>query len=81
MSQAAAAGIEPASDRLTAGCLYQHRLHRIAIWLRKKAPAGLYRRLASETQLLKSTQRESNPHFRPGKAAGCRYIMGACFSS
>jgi hypothetical protein len=24
-----------------------------------------------------STQRESNPHFRPGKAAGCRYNMGA----
>ena len=25
----------------------------------------------------KSTQRESNPHFRPGEAAGCRSIMGA----
>jgi hypothetical protein len=25
----------------------------------------------------KSTQRELNPHFRPGEAAGCRYIMGA----
>ena len=25
----------------------------------------------------KSAQRESNPHFRHGKAAGCRYIMGA----
>jgi hypothetical protein len=25
----------------------------------------------------KSTQRESNPHFRHGKAVGCRYIMGA----
>ena len=25
-----------------------------------------------------SAPRESNPHFRPGKAAGCRYIMGAC---
>jgi hypothetical protein len=24
-----------------------------------------------------SAQRESNPHFRHGKAAGCRYIMGA----
>ncbi len=22
-------------------------------------------------------QRESNPHFRHGKATGCRYIMGA----
>ena len=25
----------------------------------------------------KSTQRESNPHIRHGKAVGCRYIMGA----
>ena len=25
----------------------------------------------------KSAQRESNPHFRHGNAAGCRYIMGA----
>ena len=25
-----------------------------------------------------SAQRESNPHFRHGKAVGCRYIMGAC---
>ena len=24
-----------------------------------------------------SAQRESNPHFRHGKTAGCRYIMGA----
>src|SRR5580692_4641697 len=30
-------------------------------------------------RLRKSTQRESNPHFRPGEAAGCRYIMGAFF--
>ena len=27
-----------------------------------------------------SAQRESNPHFRHGKAVGCRYIMGACQS-
>ena len=27
-----------------------------------------------------SAQRELNPLFRPGKAAGCRYIMGACLS-
>ena len=31
----------------------------------------------SHTPECKSTQRESNPHFRHGKAAGCRYIMGA----
>ena len=27
--------------------------------------------------LFESAQRESNPHFRHGKATGCRYIMGA----
>ena len=27
---------------------------------------------------IKSAQRESNPHFRHGKAVGCHYIMGAC---
>ena len=38
---------------------------------RRKVPAhGVCR-------LLRSAQRESNPHFRHGKAAGCRYIMGA----
>lgn len=26
---------------------------------------------------MESAQRESNPHFRHGKATGCRYIMGA----
>jgi hypothetical protein len=26
-------------------------------------------------------QRELNPLFRPGKAAGCRYIMGACVTT
>ena len=31
----------------------------------------------SYTPLKTSTQRESNPHFRPGEAAGCRYNMGA----
>ena len=55
-SQAAVAGIEPASVRLTGACPYQHGPHR------KKS---------------KSAQRESNPHFRPGKAARCPYIMGA----
>ena len=28
-----------------------------------------------------SAQRELNPLFRPGKAAGCRYIMGACVTT
>ena len=31
----------------------------------------------SPTRRSKSAQRELNPLFRPGKAAGCRYIMGA----
>ena len=31
----------------------------------------------SHVLISKSAQRESNPHFRHGKAAGCRYIMGA----
>ena len=34
----------------------------------------------SPTRRKLSAQRESNPLFRPGKAAGCRYIMGACQS-
>jgi hypothetical protein len=29
----------------------------------------------------RSAQRESNPHFRHGKAIGCRYIMGTAFRS
>ena len=29
------------------------------------------------TRRKQSTQRESNPHVRHGKAVGCRYIMGA----
>jgi hypothetical protein len=31
--------------------------------------------------LLKSAQRELNPHFRHGKAVGSRYIMGAIWST
>ena len=76
VSSAAAAGIEPASRRLTAACPYQHRPHRNQRF-NLEAPANSRWRLASE----KSTQRESNPHFRPGKAARCRYIMGAFFRS
>ena len=34
----------------------------------------------SPTRRRMSAQRELNPLFRPGKAAGCRYIMGACRS-
>lgn len=31
----------------------------------------------ADSRSAKSAQRESNPHFRHGKAVGCRYIMGA----
>ena len=31
------------------------------------------------TSCCKSAQRELNPHFRHGKAAGCRYIIGAIY--
>ncbi len=37
----------------------------------------LYRIPKQVTQTDKSTQRESNPHVRHGKAIGYRYIMGA----
>jgi hypothetical protein len=35
----------------------------------------------SPTRRKMSAQRELNPLFRPGKAAGCRYIMGACVTT
>lgn len=35
--------------------------------------------LAEREDYSESAQRESNPHFRHGKATGCRYIMGAMF--
>lgn len=38
----------------------------------------LYRIPKQAAQTDKSTQRESNPHVRHGKAIGYRYIMGAC---
>ena len=80
--KAAVAGIEPAKGRLTGACLYQHRPHRKMSrhsWIRTN---GLLLPKQADCQAIpyadyKSAQRESNPHFRHGKAAGCRYIMGA----
>ena len=52
---------------------------------RSRAPAtNAARRCPAEYQaflrpVAKSAQRELNPHFRHGKAAGCRYIMGAIY--
>ncbi len=43
---------------------------------RLRSVAGTRARL-SHTLISESAQRESNPHFRHGKAAGYRYIMGA----
>jgi hypothetical protein len=85
---APAAGIEPASPRLTAGCSCQHELHRNRKFRqsgwpdsnrRSPAPkAGGLARLSyiPSRRLPTSAQRESNPHVRHGKAVGCRYIMG-----
>jgi hypothetical protein len=86
--RAPAAGIEPASPRLTAGYPYQHELHRNrrvrqSGWpdsnRRSPAPeAGGLARLSyiPSRRLPTSAQRESNPHVRHGEAVGYRYIMG-----
>jgi hypothetical protein len=79
---AAVAGIEPAKWRLTGARLYQHRPHRNvvgAVGFEPTLSCSRSRRIPrlSYTPLIKSTQRELNPHFRHGKAAGYRYIMGA----
>ena len=82
------AGIEPASGRLTAAYPYQHGSHRNEPsgrpdWSRRsRAPATMLCTVPGgmpgfPTSSIKSAQRELNPHFRHGKAAGYRYIMGA----
>ncbi len=100
---AAEAGIEPAPRRLTVAFPYQHRTHRIVVFVatalalassqaRRASVASqddwtrtsdlvLPRHAGCQTSPrpeFQSAQRESNPHFRHGKAVGCRYIMGAC---
>ncbi len=88
--KAAVAGIEPASGRLTAAYPYQHGSHRNQVRTAGVEPAiscARDQRCASvpggipgfPTSCCKSAQRELNPHFRHGKAAGCRYIMGAIY--
>ncbi len=81
-AKAAAAGIEPATGRLTGACQYQHRPHRNRVGVVGFEPTISCSRSRRICQAIpyadrKSAQRESNPHFRLGKAAGCRYIMGA----
>ncbi len=79
---AAVAGIEPASGRLTVAFPYQHENHRMTGSREQGvAKAGDYRLRTIPYSLFaipsfKSAQRELNPHFRHGKAIGCRYIMG-----
>lgn len=83
--QAPAAGIEPATKRLTVALPYQHRTHRNVKWRETDSnhrPPGHERPGLSHSELptaprTQSAQWESNPHFRHGKAVGCRYIMGA----
>jgi hypothetical protein len=82
VSPAAAAGIEPATGRLTGACQYQHRPHRNRVGVVGFEPTISCSRSRRICQAIpyadsKSAQRESNPHFRHGKAVGCRYIMGA----
>ena len=76
-SKAAVTGIEPVSGRLTVAFPYQHGTHRIdrGVW-KTKHSASFH-----TPRFKKSAQRESNPHFRHGKATGCRYIMGAWLGS
>ena len=54
------AGFEPAIS-----CSRSRRIHQAF-----PHPEG------KRTAIDRSAQRESNPHFRLGKAVGCRYIMG-----
>lgn len=82
--EAAEAGIEPASGRVTTVCPYQHEHHRIdgSVRMAGFEPAVSCSRSTRSTRLshtlrMKSAQWESNPHIRHGKAVGCRYIMGA----
>ena len=91
--QAVAAGIEPASACLTGTLPYQHgtpqKLSQDG-WIRTSDL--VHPRHAESSTFLhpdylqfhifnlrstKSAQWELNPHFRHGKAVGCRYIMGA----
>ena len=76
-------GIEPSLISLTGSCLTV-RPHRItSVRTAGFEPAISCFRNTRDARLpprpdFKSAQRESNPHFRHGKAVGCRYIMGAC---
>ena len=80
--KAPAGGIEPPICDLTGRCLtvWPHRI--ISVRTAGFEPAISCSRGTRNTRLSyvlnrQSAQRESNPHFRHGKAVGFRYIMGA----
>ena len=70
------AGFEPAISCCPRHAEYQAFLHP-ACEPETNRIAGENHRRTESFRTLKSAQRESNPHFRHGKATGCRYIMGA----
>jgi hypothetical protein len=68
--EAAVAGVEPANHLLN-----REPPYRLATPQETVGRQGSHGRGSQSDQ--QSAQRESNPHFRHGKATGCRYIMGA----
>jgi hypothetical protein len=80
--QAAAAGVEPAIVSLTGSRLTVRPHRNESVRAAGFEPAlscarGRRNPRLSHALISKSAQRESNPHFHHGKAAGSRYIMGA----
>ncbi len=82
--RAAAAGIEPAivsltGSRLTIGL---HRTKVRTVGFEPTLSGSRNRRIPRLSYvLMKSTQRELNPHVLHGEQAGCRYITGAKWDS
>ena len=75
------AGFEPAisCSRRPPLCGGARRNTRLS-YILPASPRQIVQAVSQRTDLfgtLKSAQRESNPHFRHGKATGYRYIMGA----
>ena len=80
--EAAVAGVEPAIVSLTGSRLTVRPHRNESVRAAGFEPAfscarGRRNPRLSHALIAKSTQRESNPHIRHGKAAGSRYIMGA----
>lgn len=83
VEQAAEAGIEPAGDVLNRHAQLPAVAPPQRVCAAGFEPAISTSQASRDGQLpyaqlhSKSVQRESNPHFRHGKAVGCRYIMDA----